>query len=310
MRMSAQQIVELLQLQSPTTCGFVSEPYRSAWQVPQSALPPGYEGSRPLGNVFYFLVTPEAQVRLHRIRSDQMYHHYLGDPLEVLLLYADGRSEVKVVGGDLSAGHATAAIHPRRHLSHGPRRGRRRLRAVGYVGLAARRAERRRNRERRRLGGEVSGSARTNSRHSPVEESLPAALVDVTSDGRSLATAQELASRVLRRPRIAAMRLLPLHRAVVVPADVEAAVRIVTADCLRRPRVEKAGSASDSSDTKRMRADFCRDRDAVQSLRAERDARHASNCLWKNSFHRGGVAHADTTIWGTPANLTFAADLS
>jgi predicted cupin superfamily sugar epimerase len=54
--------------------------------------------------VFYFLVTPDARVRLHRIRSDQMYHHYLGDPLEVLLLYADGRSEVKLVGADLASG--------------------------------------------------------------------------------------------------------------------------------------------------------------------------------------------------------------
>lgn len=104
MKLSAEQIVELLQLQTPTTCGFVSEPYRSGWQIPQSALPAGYEGGRSLGNVFYFLVKPEARVLLHRIRSDQMYHHYLGDPLEVLLLYADGRSEVKRVGADLAAG--------------------------------------------------------------------------------------------------------------------------------------------------------------------------------------------------------------
>jgi predicted cupin superfamily sugar epimerase len=104
MAITPAQIIELLDLQSPTTCGYVSEPYRSGWQVPASALPPGYKGSRPLGNVFYFLVTPQARVWLHRIRSDQMYHHYLGDPLEVLLLYADGRSEVKLVGGDLAAG--------------------------------------------------------------------------------------------------------------------------------------------------------------------------------------------------------------
>jgi predicted cupin superfamily sugar epimerase len=104
MDLTADKIRELLQLAPPTTCGYVSEPYRSSWQVPQSALPPGYEGSRPLGNVFYFLVTPDARVRLHRIRSDQMYHHYLGDPLEVLLLYADGRSEVKLVGADLASG--------------------------------------------------------------------------------------------------------------------------------------------------------------------------------------------------------------
>jgi uncharacterized protein len=104
MQPTVEQLVEWLGLGGPTTCGLVSEPYRSSWQVPQSALPPGYEGSRPLGNVFYFLVTPSARVSLHRIRSDQMYHHYLGAPLEVLLLYADGRSEVKVVGGDLVGG--------------------------------------------------------------------------------------------------------------------------------------------------------------------------------------------------------------
>ena len=54
--------------------------------------------------MLYFLVTPEATVQLHRIRSDQMYHHYLGDPLEVLLLYSDGRHEVTRVGSDLRSG--------------------------------------------------------------------------------------------------------------------------------------------------------------------------------------------------------------
>ena len=104
MKPTSSQIRQLLQLAPPTTCGFVSEPYRSGWQIPQSALPAGYEGGRSLGNAFYFLVEPAAPVLLHRIRSDQMYHHYLGDPLEVLLLYADGRSEVTQVGADLTTG--------------------------------------------------------------------------------------------------------------------------------------------------------------------------------------------------------------
>ncbi len=109
---TAEQIIESLGLQSPTTCGFVSESFRSEWRVPQSALPGGYVGGRPLGNVFYFLVTAEARVLLHRIRSDQMYHHYLGAPLEVLLLYADGRSEVKQVGGELLAGGRPQLLIP------------------------------------------------------------------------------------------------------------------------------------------------------------------------------------------------------
>ncbi len=112
MQPTAAEIIELLQLQAPTTCGHVSEPYRSVWQVPKSALPLGFDGSRALGNVFYFLVTSDALVRLHRIRSDQMYHHYLGDPLEVLLLYEDGRSEVRRLCRDLKAGERPALFIP------------------------------------------------------------------------------------------------------------------------------------------------------------------------------------------------------
>lgn len=112
MQPTAEEIVALLNLSGPTTCGYVSEPYRSSWQVPLAALPSGFDGSRSLGDVYYFLVTPEAHVRLHRIRSDQMYHHYLGAPLEVLLLYEDGFSEVRKVGSDLVAGERPQLFLP------------------------------------------------------------------------------------------------------------------------------------------------------------------------------------------------------
>jgi len=112
MQPTAEEIVAQLGLTGPTTCGFVSEPYRSLWRIQQAALPAGFDGSRTLGNVYYFMVTPEARVRLHRIRSDQMYHHYLGSPLEVLLLYKDGRSEVRRVGRNLSAGERPQLFLP------------------------------------------------------------------------------------------------------------------------------------------------------------------------------------------------------
>src|SRR5262245_39164351 len=49
-------------------------------------------------------VTPTAPVRLHRIRNDQLYHYYLGDPLEVLLLRSDGTTDRVVVGPNLRGG--------------------------------------------------------------------------------------------------------------------------------------------------------------------------------------------------------------
>src|SRR5215204_2161339 len=53
-------------------------------KIPADALPEAYEGDRPYGSALYFLVAPDAQIVMHRIRSDQLYHHYMGDPLEVL----------------------------------------------------------------------------------------------------------------------------------------------------------------------------------------------------------------------------------
>jgi len=103
MSMSANEIIELLGLK-PATCGFMAETYRSRLEICATALPAAYGGDRPLGNVYYFLVTPNAPVRLHRIRSDQMYHHYLGSPLEVTLHHDSGRSETRMVGPDLAAG--------------------------------------------------------------------------------------------------------------------------------------------------------------------------------------------------------------
>lgn len=41
---------------------------------------------------------------MHRIRSDQHYHHYMGDPLEALMLYPDGT--------DLAAGERPQLFVP------------------------------------------------------------------------------------------------------------------------------------------------------------------------------------------------------
>ena len=114
MQPSSTWIIELLGLKPQGTCGFMGETYVSELQIPAGDLPADYQGGRPLGGVFYFLITPQAPVRLHRIRSDQMYHHYLGDPLEVLLLHPRGEAEVRVVGSDLAAGMRPQLLIPGR----------------------------------------------------------------------------------------------------------------------------------------------------------------------------------------------------
>lgn len=111
-QLTAERIIALLDLKPHPTCGFVAETYRAQERIPDEALPTAYAGSRPFASVLYFMVTVDAQIRLHRIRSDQMYHHYLGDPLEVLLLYPNGTGEITIIGPDLVAGMRPQVLIP------------------------------------------------------------------------------------------------------------------------------------------------------------------------------------------------------
>lgn len=110
--LSADEIRRLLNLTPNATCGSVRVSFVSPYAIAAGGLPAPFADERPLGSTLYFLVTPDAPVRLHQIRNDQLYHYYLGDPLEVFLLHADGSSERVVVGPDLRGGHRLQFLIP------------------------------------------------------------------------------------------------------------------------------------------------------------------------------------------------------
>jgi len=82
--LTADEIRTLLRLEPHATCGSVRITYLSAQSIAAGGLLPPFSDARPMGSALFFMVTPIAPVRLHRIRNDQLYHYYLGDPLEVL----------------------------------------------------------------------------------------------------------------------------------------------------------------------------------------------------------------------------------
>jgi len=110
--LTSDEIISALKLEPNATCGFVRVTFLSTQQVAAGSLPAPFADARPLGSALYFMVTSGAPVRLHRIRNDQLYHYYLGDPLEVLLLHADGTVERIIVGPDLCAGQHVQLFIP------------------------------------------------------------------------------------------------------------------------------------------------------------------------------------------------------
>ena len=109
---SADEIRTLLKLEPNKTCGFVRETYKSDLKIAPGGLPAPFSDGRPLGTALYFMVTPEAPVKLHRIKNEQLYHYYLGDPIEVLLLRENGDSELVIVGPNIVGGQLLQLFIP------------------------------------------------------------------------------------------------------------------------------------------------------------------------------------------------------
>ena len=110
--LTAEEIRALLKLEPQATCGFVRVTFISNQRIAPGGLPAPFPDGRSAGSALYFMVTPDAPVRLHRIRNDQLYHRYLGDPIEVLMLHENGTSERVIVGPALGAGQRVQLLIP------------------------------------------------------------------------------------------------------------------------------------------------------------------------------------------------------
>jgi predicted cupin superfamily sugar epimerase len=111
--LTAEQVIECLQLElHPREGGFFRETYRSRLTICAASLPSEYGGERSASTAIYFLLTPATFSEMHRLPSDEVFHFYLGDAVEMLQLHSDGRGEVIRLGGDLAAGERPQVLAP------------------------------------------------------------------------------------------------------------------------------------------------------------------------------------------------------
>ncbi len=107
--MTADDLITFLQLSPlPWEGGWYRETWRSKTDISAECLGNEYEGARAAGTAIYYLLTPDTVSRMHRLPSDETFHFYLGDPVDMLLLYPDeghaGASEIMTFGQNLAEG--------------------------------------------------------------------------------------------------------------------------------------------------------------------------------------------------------------
>lgn len=115
--MTAQEIIQHLQLLPHPEGGYYRETYRSA-QMLETA-----EGTdRSVSTAIYYLLENEDKSHFHRIKSDELWFFHQGQALEIILL-TPGQPTRLVLGSNFSRGELPQAVVPANtwfaaHLKH------------------------------------------------------------------------------------------------------------------------------------------------------------------------------------------------
>jgi predicted cupin superfamily sugar epimerase len=102
--MTVQHYISQLGLQPHPEGGFYRETYRSMEEIPEEGLPGRFGGKRNFATAIYFLIEQHNFSALHKIKSDETWHFYAGDALEVIEINDAGTLKTTWVGNNLEAG--------------------------------------------------------------------------------------------------------------------------------------------------------------------------------------------------------------
>ena len=110
--MTADEVKRLLGLvPHPREGGWYVRTYEAGEVVGAECFADGrYGGGRRTGTAIYYLLEVGTFSEMHRLRSDEVFHFYMGDAVEMLQLYPGGRGERVVIGTDLAAGQRPQVV--------------------------------------------------------------------------------------------------------------------------------------------------------------------------------------------------------
>lgn len=110
--MTAREVKKMLGLEPhPREGGWYVRDYESGERVSSEAFADGrYDGARWTGTAIYYLLEPDTFSEMHRLKSDEIFHHYAGDAVEQLQLAEGEPGRIVVIGKDLAAGERPQVV--------------------------------------------------------------------------------------------------------------------------------------------------------------------------------------------------------
>ena len=98
--MTAEDWIARLQLEPHPEGGY----FRRSYTAGLTLLLPDRAGPRPAATAIYYLLKSGQRSRLHRLKSDELWHFYTGSPLTVHVLDGEGQYAARSLGSDPTLG--------------------------------------------------------------------------------------------------------------------------------------------------------------------------------------------------------------
>ncbi len=110
--MTAEDVKRILGLQPhPREGGW----YVRTWEAEERLAPNAfadarYRSPRRSSTAIYYLLQAETFSRMHVLKSDEIFHHYMGEAVEMLQLFEDGSSGRVILGSEIAAGQRPQCV--------------------------------------------------------------------------------------------------------------------------------------------------------------------------------------------------------
>ena len=82
-------------------------------EILKAEMIPGRQGDHHMYSVILYLLKGNGFSRMHRLPTDEIYHFYMGDPVEMLQLFPDGTGKIVRMGNSLTEGEHLQVCVPR-----------------------------------------------------------------------------------------------------------------------------------------------------------------------------------------------------
>jgi uncharacterized protein len=102
--------IDKLRLMPHPEGGYYRQTYRAELVIDRAALPAGFLGNRAVSTAIYFLLEGKDFSAFHRLRSDEIWHFYIGEALVVHVISESGEYSGIQLGSDPEAGEVFQAV--------------------------------------------------------------------------------------------------------------------------------------------------------------------------------------------------------